>query len=90
MILQSLFEQIKSKLHNLSFQYTTHFFNMTNVIRWIKIKQMLKVLGKSVGLCKSTKRKDQLYISLLVSVWRIICENFNPNGLILAEIWMKI
>ena len=28
----------------------------------------LKVLGKSVGLCKTTKRKDQLYISLLVSV----------------------
>ena len=46
----------------------------------------LKVLGKSVGLCKTTKRKDQLYISLLVSVWRIICEIFNPNGLILAEI----
>ena len=46
----------------------------------------LKVLGKSVGLCKTTKRKDQLYTSLLVSVWRIICENFNPNGLILAEI----
>ena len=50
-----------------------------------------KVLGKSVGLCKSTKRKDKLYISLLlVSVWRIICENFNPNGLVLAEIWRKI
>ena len=47
-------------------------------------------LSKSVGLCKTTKRKDQLYISLLGSVWRIICENFNPNGLILAEIWMKI
>ena len=47
---------------------------------------LLKVLGKSVGLCKTTKRKDQLYISLLVSVWRIICENFNPYGLILAEI----
>ena len=47
---------------------------------------MLKVLGKSVGLCKTTKRKDQLYISLLVSVWRIICENVNPNGLILTEI----
>ena len=46
----------------------------------------LKVLGKSVGLCKTSKRKDQLYISLLVSVWRIICENFNTNGLILAEI----
>ena len=46
----------------------------------------LKVLGKSVGLCKTTKRKDQLYISLLVSVWRIISENFNPNGLILAEL----
>ena len=25
----------------------------------------LKVLGKSVGLCKTTKRKDQLYISFL-------------------------
>ena len=46
----------------------------------------LKVLGKSVGLCKTTRRKDQLYISLLVSVWRIICENSNPNGFILAEI----
>ena len=46
----------------------------------------LKVLGKSVGLCTTTKRKDQLYISLFGSVWRIICENFNPNGLILAEI----
>ena len=46
----------------------------------------LKVLGKSVGLCKTSKRKDLLYISLLVSVWRIICENFNPNGLVLAEI----
>ena len=46
----------------------------------------LKVLGKSVGLCKTTKRKDQLYISLLVSVWRIICENFNSNRVILAEI----
>ena len=29
----------------------------------------LKVLGKSVGLCKTSKRKDQLYISVLVSVW---------------------
>ena len=39
----------------------------------------LKVLDKSVGLCKTTKRKDQWYISLFVCVWRIICENFNPN-----------
>ena len=52
----------------------------------IELYELLKVLGKSVGLCKTTKRKDQLYIGLLVSVWRIICENFNPNGLILAEI----
>ena len=51
-----------------------------------KRRRQLKVLGKSVGLFKTTKRKNQLYISLLVSVWRIICENFNPNGLILAEI----
>ena len=50
----------------------------------------LKVLGKSVGLCKTSKRKDQLYISLLVSVWRISYETFNPNRLILAEIWMKM
>ena len=55
-----------------------------------KVMYVLKVLGKSVGLYKTRKRKDQLYITLLVSVWRIICENFNPNGLILAEIWMKI
>ena len=46
----------------------------------------LKVLDKSVGLCQTSKRKDQLYISLLVFVWRIICENINPNGLLLAEI----
>ena len=46
----------------------------------------LKVLGKSVGLCKILKRKDQLYISLPASVWRILCENFNSNGLIIAEI----
>ena len=46
----------------------------------------LKVLGKSVGLCKTAKRKDQLYIRLLVSVLRIICENFNPNGLLLARL----
>ena len=50
------------------------------------VNRALKVLGKSVGLCKTTKRKDQLYISLLVSVWRSICKNFNPNGLIVAEI----
>ena len=47
---------------------------------------LLKVLGKTVGLCKTTKRKDQLYIGILVSVCRTICENFNPNGLLLAEI----
>ena len=39
----------------------------------------LKVLGKSVGLCKTTKRKDQLYISLLVSVWRIIMWKSQPK-----------
>ena len=49
-----------------------------------------KVLGHSVGLCKTTKRKGKLFIILLVDVWRIICENFNPIRLILAEIWMKI
>ena len=51
---------------------------------WNMDQLFLKVLGKSVGLCKTTKRKDQLYIGLLVSVWRIICENFNPNGLIIS------
>ena len=55
-------------------------------VRNIHDEDTLKVLGKSVGLCKTSKRKDQLYISLLVSVWRIICQNFNPNRLILAEI----
>ena len=41
-------------------------------------------VGKSVGLCKTTKIKDQLYISFIVSVWTIICENVYPNGLILS------
>ena len=50
------------------------------------IKWSLKVLGHSVGLCKTTKRKGKLFIILLVDVWRIICENFNPIRLILAEI----
>ena len=49
-------------------------------------EKSLKVLGKSVGLCKTAKRKDQLYIRLLGSVLRIICENFNPNGLLLARL----
>ena len=62
----------------------------TEIPDWFLLDWPLKVLGKSVGLCKTTNRKDQLYISLLVSVWRIICENFNPNGLILADIWTKI
>ena len=59
-----------------------------NTSHWVgrNVLPLLKVLGKSVGLCKTTKRKDQFYTSLLVYVWRIICENFNPNGLILAEI----
>ena len=48
----------------------------------VKASWILKVLGKSVGLCKTATRKDQLYISFLVYVWRIICENFNPNRLI--------
>ena len=73
--------------------YFTYFqleIKLYKNISWKYEARKLKVLGKSVGVCKTTKRKDQLYISLLVSVWRIICENFNPNGLILAEIWMKI
>ena len=48
----------------------------------------LKLLGKSVGLCKLQRVRINC-INLLVSVWRIIYENFNPNGLILAEIWWK-
>ena len=55
-------------------------------LRSIALHVALKVLGKSVGLCKTSKKNYQLYISLIVSVWRIVCENFNPNGLILAEI----
>ena len=58
---------------------------IVQIVQLLLFSKSLKVLGKSVGLSKTTKRKDQLYISLLVSVWRIICENFNPNGLILAE-----
>ena len=50
------------------------------------LNALINIVEASVGLCKTTKRKDQLYINLLVSVWRIICENFNPKGLILAEI----
>ena len=54
-------------------------------VQWIQnLKITLKVLGKSVGLCKTAKRKDQLYIRLLVSVLRIICENFNSNGLLFS------
>ena len=41
-------------------------------------------------LVQNYKEKGSIVHSLLVSVWRIICENFNPNGHILAEIWMKI
>ena len=52
-------------------------------LRFMGFILSLKVLGKCVGLCKTAKRMDQLYIRLLVSIWRIICENFNPNGLIL-------
>ena len=51
-----------------------------------KMEQPLKVLGKSVGLYKTAKRKDQLYIRVLVSVLRIICENFKTNGLLLARL----
>ena len=40
---------------------------------------ILKVLGKSACLCKTSKRKGQLYIGLLVYVWRISCENFDPT-----------
>ena len=54
------------------------------------LSKLLKVLGKSVGLCKITKRMDVLYINLVSTVWRIICGNFNPNGFMLAEILMKI
>ena len=43
----------------------------------------LKVLGKILLACAKLQREqDQLYISLLVSVWRIMCENLNQNGLI--------
>ena len=73
------------ELHDLHNEYPVapESLNVGNVDKLIP---NLKVLGKSVGLCKTTKRKDQVYISLLVFVWRIICEKFNSNGLILAEI----
>ena len=35
----------------------------------VYVDMSLKVLGKSVGLCKTTKRKDQLYISLLLFLY---------------------
>ena len=73
---------------NATYMYNIQFrqYLIPQLYIQIRITLTLKVLGKIVGLCKTTKRKDQLYISLLVSVWRIICEHFNPNGLILAEI----
>ena len=54
-----------------------------------KVVTLLKVLGKSVGffVLQNYKEKGSIVHQFkLVSVWRIICENFNPNGLILAEI----
>ena len=50
------------------------------------MKISLKVLGKSAAVCKTTKRKDELYVSLLDYVWKIICENCNPISLILPKI----
>ena len=37
-----------------------------DLYRRLLVRSVKKVLGKSVGLCKTSKRKDQLYISLLV------------------------
>ena len=76
-------------------QYDTVWRTLEVFINWNEVIPKstvcpLKVLGHSVGLCKTTKRKGKLFIILLVDVWRIICENFNPIRLILAEIWMKI
>ena len=42
------------------------------------IQVSLKVLGKSVGLCKTTRRKDQLS-SVYLFLYGESCENFNSN-----------
>ena len=58
----------------------TEWKSMTHFRLWV-----YKVLGKSVGLCKTAKLdKDQLYIRLLGSVLRIICENFNPQRTLIS------
>ena len=75
-----------------SIRTTTYSGTLLNIaVRYynkviLLVPVLLKVLGHSVGLCKTTKRKGKLFIILLVDVWRIICENFNPIRLILAEI----
>ena len=50
------------------FVYKYISIGQLHVASSLQQEKILKVLGKSVGLCKTTKRKDQLYISLLVSV----------------------
>ena len=47
---------------------------------------MFKGTGKECWLVQNYKEKgSSVHQFTNVSVWRIICENFNPNGLILAE-----
>ena len=45
--------------------------------------KILKVLGKSVGLCKTIGEGDGLYVSFMHGK---SSENFNPVRLVLSEI----
>ena len=78
-------EVMMSSPHNFPFILYTEMTKIS-YFSYENVTLALKVLGHSVGLCKTTKRKGKLFIILLVDVWRIICENFNPIRLILAEI----
>ena len=63
---------------------------------WAGLSTQTAISTESVGLikCKTSKRNlncTSIYLFLYMYVLRrIICENFNPNRLILAEIWMQI
>ena len=70
----------KRRLSRFAIKLFIYLYMPFSLIDYVPFEsKCLKVLGKSVGLCKTAKRKDQLYIRLLVSVLRIICENFSPT-----------
>ena len=51
-------------------------------VLFLIFNKVFHILKQECWLVQNYKEKKQLYISLLVSVWRIICENFNPNQLL--------